>query len=175
MSESQQYPPQPTGAPAPQHVPAPQHAPTPQGSGAPQYPAAPAYGAPQYPAAPAYGAPAAQYGAAGANVPYGPTASGDTLGRTAFLIAIIAVGIGFLWSLATPFVIRSGNYDVVESVSNVSSILLVLAGAAALVTAIIALRRPAPHLMAAIAVGLAGSTLAGRLVSWLVGLVYLIG
>lgn len=167
MSEPQQpsaqpHPPaSPYGAP-PQGAPAygaPQH-------GAPQYStptqSTPPYGAPQY-GAPQHGAPAATYGA---------PASGNTLGRTAFIVAVATAGIGILFSVITPFLYTSGNYDVADSLGTVIGILVLLGGIAAAVLSILALRRPAPHLLAAIALGIAGSVVVGRVITWFASLLY---
>lgn len=159
MSDPQQ-PAQPYGSPStpPPYTPAPpsEASTSPYGGGT-----APAYGTP----APAYGTPAPAYGAPA------PTA-GNPLGRTAFLIAVIAAGLSILFSLITPFLYTSGNYDVAESLSNVIAILSLLVGIAAAVLSIVALRRPAPHLFAAIALGISGSLVVGRVVSWLASLLY---
>lgn len=171
MSEPQQ----PAARPHPPASPygAPQGAPrygTPQG--APQYGApqgapqgAPEYGAPQ--GTPQYGAPQGtpQYGAAA-------PAYGNPLGRTAFLVAVGSGVIGVLFSVITPFLYSSGNYDVADSLGTVIGILVLLGGIAAGVLSIIALRRPAPHLLAAIALGIAGSVVIGRVFTWIASLLY---
>ena len=77
--------------------------------------------------------------------------------------------------LITPFLYSSVGYDAVEVVSNLVRVIVLLAAVAGLVLGLVALRRPAPHLLAAIAVGLAGSTVATVLVSWMSSLMYYIG
>ncbi|HZU92935.1 MAG TPA: hypothetical protein VFF85_04870 [Microbacterium sp.] len=162
MSEPQQPSAQPHPPASPYGTPhgAPQYG-TPQG--APQYGAP--QGAPQ--GAPEYGAPQGtpQYGAAA-------PAYGNPLGRTAFLVAVGSGVIGILFSVITPFLYSSGNYDVADSLGTVIGILVLLGGIAAGVLSIIALRRPAPHLLAAIALGIAGSVVIGRVFTWIASLLY---
>ena len=97
------------------------------------------------------------------------------LGRTALIVAASAVAIGLLWQLVTPFLYASVGFGVVELLSNLMN-LVVLAGAGAgLLLGIIALRRPAPHLLAAIAIGVGGSTVIGTLVAWVSNVFYYLG
>lgn len=167
MSEPQQPAAQPHPAASPYGTPqgAPRYG-TPQG--APQYGAP--QGAPQ--GAPEYGTP--QYGAPQGTPQYGAAAPayGNPLGRTAFLVAVGAGVIGILFSVITPFLYSSGNYDVADSLGTVIGILVLLGGIAAGVLSIIALRRPAPHLLAAIALGIAGSVVIGRVFTWIASLLY---
>jgi len=125
----------------------------------PQQPSAHPYGTPTPP--PAY-APAAAYGAP----------AGNPLGRTAFFIAVAAAALGILFSMITPFLYTSGNYDIAESLRIVINILVLIGGIAAGALSIVALRRPAPHLLAAIALGIAGSLVIGRALSWAASLLY---
>lgn len=115
-----------------------------------------------------YGAPAQ---------PYAPGQSGrpGTLGRTAFLVAVVGVAIGLLFQLVTPLLYMSIGFGVVDFLSNLVNLLVLAVAATGLVLGIIALRRPAPHLLAAIAVGVAGSTVVGTLVSWVSNVFYYFG
>lgn len=109
--------------------------------------------------------------------PYGlatpPSAQGQAtaprsagLGRTALVVAGSAVSIGLLWQLVTPFLYASVGVGAVELLSNLVSLVVMAGAGAALVLGIIALRRPASHLLAAIAIGVGGSTVIGTLVAW---------
>ncbi|WP_067195690.1 hypothetical protein [Microbacterium sp. XT11] len=145
MSEPHFPPAQPSGTP---------------GQGTPGYPqpsGAPGQDAPGYPQP-------------SGTSPYGSPAPapqpGNPLGRVAFLIAVIAFALGALVNLITPFLFASGNYDVADSLSTVVNILVLLGEVAALVLGLIALRRPEPRLLAAIAVGIAGAGVVIRLLGW---------
>lgn len=137
----------------------------PQQPSAQPYPPASPYGSPQ--GTPQYGTPpqgGPQYGA--------PAAPGNPLGRTAFLVAVVTGAVGILFSVITPFLYSSGNYDVADSLGTVIGILVLIGGIAAGVLSILALRRPAPHLLAAIALGIAGSVVVGRVITWMASLLY---
>ena len=124
-----------------------------------------------------YAQPGQPYGSPAAGVPQGTTGPGarGNLGRTAFIVALLAVAADLFVLLITPFLYSSVGYDAVEVVSNLILVVVLIAAVAGLVLGLIALRRPAPHLLAAIAVGLAGSTVATVLVSWMSSLMYYIG
>ena len=124
-----------------------------------------------------YSQPGQPYGSPAAGVPQGTTGPGarGNLGRTAFIVALLAVAADLFVLLITPFLYSSVGYDAVEVVSNLILVVVLIAAVAGLVLGLIALRRPAPHLLAAIAVGLAGSTVATVLVSWMSSLMYYIG
>lgn len=144
----------------------------PQQPSAQPYPPASPYGSPQ--GTPQYGMPsqgAPQYGAPPQGGPQ-YAAPGNPLGRTAFLVAVVTGAIGILFSVITPFLYSSGNYDVADSLGTVIGILVLIGGIAAGVLSILALRRPAPHLLAAIALGIAGSVVVGRVITWMASLLY---
>ncbi|CAN7253907.1 hypothetical protein LJR044_003447 [Microbacterium foliorum] len=97
------------------------------------------------------------------------------LGRTALVIAVGAVAIGLLWQLVTPFLYSSVGFGVVDLLSNLVNLLVMAGAGVALVLGIIALRRPAPHLLPAIAIGVGGSTVIGTLVAWVSNVFYYFG
>ncbi|WP_082508760.1 hypothetical protein [Microbacterium sp. Leaf161] len=97
------------------------------------------------------------------------------LGRTALVIAVSAVAIGLLWQLVTPFMYASVGFGVVDLLSNVVNLVVMAGAGVALVLGIIALRRPAPHLLPAIAIGVGGSTVVGTLVAWVSNVFYYFG
>ncbi len=103
-----------------------------------------------------------------------PPRSGS-LGRTALVIAASAVAIGLLWQLVTPFMYASVGFGVIDVLSNLVNLVVVAGAGVALVLGIVALRRPAPHLLAAIAIGVGGSTVIGTLVAWVSNVFYYFG
>lgn len=115
-------------------------------------------GAPQY----APGAPAPGY-------PSAPTASAGALGRVAFIVALVSLGIGLLVALSFPFLIRAVDYSssLYGAVSAVGNGLVLLIAIAALILGIVAVRRPGQQVLAGIAIGIAASEILGILVSWL--------
>lgn len=130
----------------------PPYAPQPDQSASP-------YGQPSgYPAGTGFSTPG--YGAAPAVM--------STLGRTAFIIAVITAGIGLLFTLANPFLIptMTGSYAVYDLVSLARSILGGALGALALILGIIAARRRAQPVRAGIAIGVGAGEILG-LLSWL--------
>nr|WP_314844447.1 hypothetical protein [uncultured Microbacterium sp.] len=131
------------------------------------------YGAPGQP----YGADAPPYArsAAGAAPASGAAATGNSLGTVALLVSAVAVGIGLVFRVLSQFLYASVGFDVVEILSNVLSFVVFLGSAAGLVLGLMALRRPAPHLLAAIAVGVAGSAVASTLAGALSGVFYSLG
>lgn len=161
MSEPQQPPPPPhvpgdhgypPAAPQPAYPPA--H--TPQ-AGYPQ-PGYPQVGQPQ-PGYPAYGTPA-------------PAAPGNPLGRAAFLIALITFGIGLLGTVAVPLLYSTTGYGAIEIITGASGLITLLGYGTALVLGIVGLRRPAPHVLAGIAIGIAGSGVVGTAVAWIATFLY---
>jgi hypothetical protein len=186
MSDPQQTPGQPYSQPGqPYSQPAqPQPQPPYSQPGQPYSQPGEPYSQPGQPYAQGAPAPGQPYGSvpgqpyASATPPYAQgasTARPGSLGRTAFLVAAISVAFGLVVQLVTPFFYASIGFGAVTLVSNLVN-LVVLAGAAAgLWLGILALRRPAPHLPAAIAVGLAGSTLVGVLTSWIANLFSYVG
>lgn len=106
---------------------------------------------------------------------YGPApAASSTLGRTAFIIAVVTAAIGLLFVLANPFMIagvREG-YAPYQIVSFGRSIVGLALGALALILGVIAARRHAQPVLAGIAIGVGGVELVGVLSSFIVTLVY---
>ena len=141
---------------------------------APQYPAAPPYPAPGYPqahpAAPHYPAPGQPQQA----YPAVPAAStGNPLGRTAFIIAIVTLAINLLSSLARPyFYTASIGYDAVIVLDNLIGVVSFLVYGLALVLGIMAVRRATAHLLAGIAIGVAGAGMIGLAFTWITVTLY---
>ncbi|WP_218054097.1 hypothetical protein [Microbacterium sp. 3J1] len=118
-----------------------------------------------------YGAQPGTYGPASP----APVSAGNPVGRTAFLVTVIAVGVGLVGQFLLQLLYASIGFQALSGVSSILEFLVFVGAAAGLVLGIAALRRPAPHLLAAIAIGIAGSTLAGTLVSVLSSAVYNLG
>ena len=124
--------------------------------------------------------PAAQpYPPTGGAVPYpaaAPGASarnGNPLGRVAFIIAVATFVISFIPTFARPFFYSmSYGFDTGLLIDNVIGVIAFLAYAVALVLGVVAARRPAPHLLAGIAIGVAGTGVLGY-VSAFVGMIAL--
>lgn len=132
----------------------------------PQQPSAQPYGAPTPPS------PYTSSSPYGTPVPAHNAPAGNQLGLTAFLVAVASAGLGILLSIVTPFLYISRNYDVADSLSAVVGIIVLLGGIAAVVLSILALRRPTPHLLAAIALGISGSLVIARVLTWASSLLY---
>lgn len=97
------------------------------------------------------------------------------LGRTALIVGVSAGAIGLLWQLVIPFLYASIGFGVVELLSNLVNLVVVAGAGAGLLLGLIALRRPAPHLLAAIAIGVGGGTAIGTLVAWVSNVFYYFG
>lgn len=166
-SQPQGFPPaQPQGYPAGQpQSPQPQ-SPQPQ-SYQPQYPAQPQYPTqPQASGQPPYG-----------QQPHGqsrPSGTGNSLARTAFIVALVVAAVGALQILSQPFVLASFGYDAGNwgVFSFIFAVILFLGSAAALVLGLIAARRPGGHLLAGIAIGVGGIQLIGIVLGWISSLFY---
>ncbi|WP_144874996.1 hypothetical protein [Microbacterium sp. 1.5R] len=102
-------------------------------------------------------------GQAHAAAPETPRASGSALGRIAFIAALVALGIRLLSTMLAPLLYTGDYYGVLSGINSVLGFIVFLGNAGALAVGIIALRRSGPHLLAAIAVGLAGASLVGYL------------
>ncbi|KAB1893060.1 hypothetical protein F6W69_03145 [Microbacterium oxydans] len=169
MSEPQR----PSGPPAP-HLPAsPQYPTTSQNPAAPQNPSpqypAPQHPAPQYPAAPQYPpAPLPSYGA-----PQHPADTGNPLGRVAFLIAVIAFAVNLVISLTAPFAyFAADGYGWYNALSGLVGVVSLVAYVLAFILGLVAVRRPGPHLLAGIAIGIAGVGAIGMATTWMSSLFY---
>lgn len=188
MSEPQQPPVPPSAQPNPAFPPAP---PAPHLPAAPQYPAAPQQHAPQ-PSPPPYSQPQQQYASQPQQhypaqqqqhypaqqpsvTPRSPApGSGNSLARTAFIVALVVAAIGALQILTQPFVLSSFGYDAGSygAFSLVFGVIIFLGNAAALVLGLIAARRPGGHILAGIAIGVGGVQLLGIVLGWISSLFY---
>lgn len=164
MSEPQQPPAQPYGTP-------PNYA----GSHHPAQPPQP----PQ-PSQPYTGEP---YGQAYAAQPYPaqpyperqrPTPSGSPgLGRIAFVLAVISLGIGLLITLSYPLMYRMmGDPSAVGAFGAVGNGLVLVIAVAGLVLGLMSVRRPGSQILAGIAIGVTASQLVAIVISWLSNLFY---
>ncbi|WP_270365801.1 hypothetical protein [Microbacterium algeriense] len=141
---------------------------------APQYPAAPPYpgpGHPQaHPAAPPYPGPGHPQQAY-ATTPAAGT--GNPLGRAAFIIAIVTLAINLFSSLARPyFYTASVGYDAVIVLDNLIGVASFFVYGLALVLGFIAVRRATAHLLAGIAIGVAGAGMIGLAFTWITVTLY---
>lgn len=142
---------------------------TPQPFGQPTYGQAPG----AQPGAPSPAQPQNGYGYPGqAFAPAAPRAIGS-LGRVAFILALIAFGISMLSVLAYPVLFRLVGYSA-SSLFAVSNGAIGFVGfavaAAALITGLVAIRRDGPKVLAGIAIGIAAGQVAGAVLSWVTNL-----
>ncbi|MCP1428046.1 hypothetical protein J3D45_000544 [Microbacterium foliorum] len=114
---------------------------------------------------------------AASGTPYGASSSaaGNPLGRLAFVVTVVSVAVGLVWQLLLPMLYASVGFGVMGALQSVPSFLVLVGAATGLVLGITALRRPAPHLLAAIAVGIAANTVIGTVVSFVASLFYSLG
>ncbi|MER7447143.1 hypothetical protein [Microbacterium sp. NPDC097977] len=114
---------------------------------------------------------------AASGTPYGASSSaaGNPLGRLAFVVTVVSVAVGLVWQLLLPMLYASVGFGVMGALQSVPSFLVLVGAATGLVLGITALRRPAPHLLAAIAVGIAANTVIGTVVSFIASLFYSLG
>jgi|GEM_PF-3109321 len=101
-------------------------------------------------------------------------AQASTLGRTAFIIAVVTAALGLLFVLANPFLIPGMRYGyaIYQLVSFGRSILGLALGALALILGVIAARRGAQPVLAGIAIGVGAVEVLGVLASFFVTLIY---
>lgn len=117
-----------------------------------------------------YGTP---YPTVGTGTPGSPKGA-NPVGRTAFLVAVLSVGFGLVSQLLLQFFYANSIIDwmAMGAVPSILNFLVFVGAATGLVLGIAALRRPAPHLLAAIAIGLAVNTVLGTLASGLSSVFY---
>ena len=117
-----------------------------------------------------YGTP---YPTAGAGTPGSPKGA-NPVGRTAFLVAVLSVGFGLVSQLLLQFLYANSIIDwmATGAVPSILNFLVFVGAATGLVLGIAALRRPGPHLLAAIAIGISVNTVLGTLASGLSSVFY---
>ena len=123
-----------------------------------------------------YPAPAGYSQTAGPQPGYGvaPASGPGSLGRTAFIIALITAALGLLFVIMSPIVIAGmrGQYGLYEVISLARSVLGLALGATALILGIIAARRGSQPVLAGIAIGVGGVEALGIVFSLLSNLLY---
>lgn len=113
------------------------------------------------------------HGATASGGPLGaPATSGNPLGRIALIVAAITLGIDLILTPVAQFIIMSGGYYFAGPIALLSGLITFAGAATALVIGIIALRRPAPHALAGIAVGISAVLIANVLVGSFMSLLY---
>lgn len=165
MSEPQQPPAQPYGTPPQgQGQPVPSHSPSPDpaqqqpGNQYPgqQHPAQPYAGQP-YPSAP----------------PSSPASTGAPLGRLAFIVALGALGIALLVSIAYPVIIRTlADPSSIGAFGAIGNGLVLIVAIVALILGLMSVRRPGQQVLAGIAIGISAAQITGILVAWISNLFY---
>lgn len=127
----------------------------------PAYPTAVAPGGPGYPQFPV-GAP-----------PRTAADRGSSLGRVAFIVAVVVFALDLLLILGRPFLYMGDRgYSLIGFVEGASSVVGFLGYAVALVLGIVAARRPGSRLFAGIAIGISGAGLLGIVTVWLASMFY---
>lgn len=136
--------------------------PSPPNSGQ-QYPGQP-YPGQQYPAQPH---PTHQPGAAAG------ASSGASLGRLAFIIALVSLAIGLIVTLTYPAIIRT-SYDnmLIGVFGAIGNGLVFIVAVVALILGLMAVRRPGSPILAGIAIGISASAVISIAVSWMSNLLY---
>ncbi|MBP2376685.1 hypothetical protein JOF42_000180 [Microbacterium phyllosphaerae] len=89
-------------------------------------------------------------------------------------MAVLSVGFGLVSQLLLQFLYANSIIDWIAmgAVPSILNFLVFVGAATGIVLGIAALRRPAPHLLAAIAIGLAVNTVLGTLASGLSSVFY---
>lgn len=102
-----------------------------------------------------------------------PTAA-SSLGRTAFIIAVITAALGLLFAMATPFVITGLRAEPViyQLFTLMHSILGLVLGALALILGIVAARRGSQRVLAGIAIGVGAIEVLGTLTGFASNLMF---
>ena len=100
--------------------------------------------------------------------------AGNPLGRVAFIVALLTLAVGLLISLLRPFMYYAADYSVsgISVLDGLGSVLTLAGAVAALILGLIAVRRPAPHLLAGIAIGIAASHITSIVIGWIASLFY---
>ena len=135
------------------------HQPPAQPHGAPpQFPTA----APQPPSA----------GSASAPAPAPAPAPGGSLGRVAFVIALVAMGIGLVVTLSFPVAVRLfPGPSAIGVFGAIGNLIVLVAAVVALILGLMSVRRPRQQILAGIAIGISASAIAGIVISWVSNLV----
>lgn len=116
-----------------------------------------------------------------AGAPQGPypraadaTAGGNPLARTAFVIALVTVGLGLLLTVARPVIHAATQFqpEAMTVISLVHTAVSLLGGLAALILGLIALRRPGGQVAAGVAVGVGVTVVLGSVFSWATPLIF---
>ncbi|GAT71727.1 hypothetical protein [Microbacterium hydrocarbonoxydans] len=100
--------------------------------------------------------------------------TGNGLARAAFLVALITMTVTLLMSLMLPFAYRAVDFDgvLLELYSGATGLISVAGSVVALILGITALRRPGSPLLAGIAIGIAGSSILGTVITWMSSLFF---
>lgn len=99
--------------------------------------------------------------------PQSPAQSGGSLGRVAFIVALVSLAIGLLVTLSFPLLARSvTDYSLIGVVSAIGNAIVLIASVVALILGLMAVRRPGQQILAGIAIGIGASSIIGILVSW---------
>lgn len=115
---------------------------------------------------------------AGASTPFpAPAPPASSLsgapGRLAFVVALAALAIGLLTTLAFPLIVRTiDDTSAIGLLAGVANGLVLIAAVVALIIGLIAVKRPGAQVLAGIAIGIAAAEILGILVSWMSNLLF---
>ncbi|MFT4283386.1 MAG: hypothetical protein QM598_00960 [Protaetiibacter sp.] len=96
-------------------------------------------------------------------------AARNPLALASFAAGIAAVALGVVSQLTTMTLLRAGGYQVYALVSGVFSVLVLLAGIAALVLGLVAAQRPGSRLRAGMGIGIGTAVCVSVFVGFAVG------
>ncbi|WP_230109540.1 hypothetical protein [Microbacterium foliorum] len=182
MSEPDQPPAQPHGAPSQFSTAAPQPpaGPTHPSAGAPHsgapHSGAPHSGAPYpgtHPGAPPRSSGTYADAQPRSARPDAASASGGSLGRVAFIVALAALGIGLLVTLSFPVAVRLlDDASAVGVFGAIGNLVVLVAAVVAVILGLMSVRRPGQQILAGIAIGISASAIATIVISWASNLVF---
>lgn len=103
-----------------------------------------------------------------------PQPSPGSMGRVALIVAIVALVIGLVLTVITPFVVTSGGPVMVGMLNLFSAIIQTVVAVTGLILGIIGISRRAQPVLAGIAVGITAAIVLGVASGLLTGVLYTI-
>lgn len=96
----------------------------------------------------------------------------NPLGRIAFILGLVALGLNVLTNAGVQILVRTTGAMVGSAVSTVGSLLVLAAGICALIFGLIAIKRPGPRALAGIGAGIGIAVCVGVVTSFLIALAF---
>ena len=145
------------------------------GMSSPQQPPLPPYASNGHHPAQPSAQPAAPYQQPPAAPYQQQTATGEAvdnpLGRIAFILGLVTLGLNVVTTIAFQILIRTTGAMLGSAISSVGSLLVLAVGISALVFGLIAIRRPGPHALAGIGAGVGIAVCVSIVASFLISTV----